>query len=402
MIRILHTADWHLGREFHGADLTPVHQHFFDWLADEVERREIDLLLMAGDIFDRALPPVAAVEMLNRELARLTGLTTVVLITGNHDSTVRLGHGPLLRRGLHLRSGTDRLGEPILIEDGEFPLAVYPIPYLDPATTAPSLGVETPGHEAVLREAVGRCLADLDLRAGTRSVAVGHAFVQGGEQSDSERSIEIGGSDRVPAAVFGGFDYAALGHLHRPQGITNRSDAEHRSDADHDLDAELTRIRYSGSPIPLSYSEVGPGLVKSVTVVELEADGRIEVERVPVPQAVRMARLRGTLEELLEDESLEAHRGDWVEITLTDSRRPDQPMDRLRSRFDHVISLRFESAITSESATEADHLTEIVRTNPIELIASFVEHVRGTEPDDSETALLTEALESHASEEVRG
>ncbi len=390
MIRILHTADWHLGREFHGADLGPSHQRFFDWLAAEVERREIDLLLMAGDVFDRALPPVAAVEMLNRELARLAELTTVVMITGNHDSTVRMSHGPLLREGLHLRSGVDRLGEPVLIEDGGFPLAVYPIPYLDPATAAAALGIEEPSHEAVLREAVGRCVADLESRPGARAVAVGHAFVQGGEESDSERSIEIGGTDRVPAAVFGGFDYVALGHLHRPQGIAGPDDAEG------------PRIRYSGSPIPLSFSEVGPGLVKSVTVIDLEADGRIAVERVPVPPAVGMARLRGTLDELLEDESFEAHRDDWVEVTLTDPRRPDQPMERLRSRFEHVINLRFESSVTSESAAEADHLTEIVRSDPIELIRSFVEHVRGESPDEAEIALLSEALESRAGEEVRG
>ena len=392
MIRILHTADWHLGREFHGADLGPIHQRFFDWLAAEVERRRIDLLVMAGDVFDRALPPVSAVEMLNRELGRLAGLTRVVMITGNHDSATRLGHGPLLREAIHLRAGTERLGEPLLYEEGGFPLAIYPVPYLDPASSAPALGVEAAGHEAVLREAVARCAADLADRPGARSIAVGHAFVQGGEQSDSERSIEIGGTDRVPATVFDCFDYVALGHLHRPQGIRRPGAAED----------EAPRIRYSGSPVPLSFSEVGPGLVKSVAVVELEADGAVAVELVPVPPAVGMARLRGTLEELLEDESFEAHREDWVEVTLTDRRRPDQPMERLRGRFEHVVSLRFESALSAESEGEAARLTEIARSNPIELIGSFVEHVRGEGPDRAETELLAEALDSRTGEEVRG
>lgn len=398
MIRILHTADWHLGREFHGADLGPQHQAFFDWLTGEVEARDIDLLLMAGDIFDRALPPVAAVEMLNRELARLAAITEVVLVTGNHDSTVRMGHGPLLREGLHLRSGIDRLGEPVLFEHGDFPLAIYPLPYLDPATVGPALGLDSAGHEAVLREAVARSAADLAERPGTRAVAIGHAFVQGGEQSDSERSIEIGGTERVPASVFDGFDYVALGHLHRPQGIRRDGGA---GEVPIDGAAPTRRIRYSGSPLPLSFSEVGPGLVKSVAVVELEADGSVRTEQVPVPAAVRMARLRGTLTELLEDDRFEAHRSDWIEVTLTDARRPDQPMERLRSRFEHVISLRFESALTTESDAEAAHLAEAARADPIELISSFVDHVRGERPDEPETALLTEALESRVSEEVR-
>ena len=141
VIRILHTADWHLGREFHGRDLTSLHQHFFDWLAAEIESREIDVVIMAGDIYDRALPPVDAVKMHNRQLPRLAGLADLILVTGNHDSVNRMGFGPMLREGLHLRSGIEGLGEPVLIER-DFQLAIYPIPYLDPMTMANELDLD--------------------------------------------------------------------------------------------------------------------------------------------------------------------------------------------------------------------------------------------------------------------
>lgn len=381
-IRILHTADWHLGREFHGHDLSTLHQAFFDWLVVEVESRQVDLLIMAGDIFDRALPPLGAIEMLNRELARLADICEVVLITGNHDSTIRMSHGPLMRPGIHLRSGTSDIGNPVAPAAAPFPLAIYPIPYLDPGSSAEALGVDEARQEPVIRAAISRSLEDLSSREGARSVAVGHAFILGGEESDSERPISMGGSDRVPAAAFEGFDYTALGHLHRAQ-------------------ENGPGVRYSGSPIPLSFSEVGPGLDKSVSVIDLAADGSIEVEVVPIPQLVVMARVRGTLDELLTSDDFLDLTDAWLEITLTDERRPDQPMERLRSRFANVISLRFVSAISDGTDDDAHRLTEIAKVDPIQLIESFVEHVRGDAPDTDEDALLREALESRATEESR-
>ncbi|MGA7434159.1 MAG: exonuclease SbcCD subunit D C-terminal domain-containing protein [Solirubrobacterales bacterium] len=381
-IRILHTADWHLGREFHGRDLSSLHQAFFDWLANEIEVLQVDLLIMAGDIFDRALPPLAAIELLNRELARMADLCEVVLVTGNHDSTIRMSHGPLMRSGIHLRSGTTGLGIPIIPAAAGFPLAIYPIPYLDPGSAAEALGVDEARQEPVIRAAIDRSLNDLSDRPGSRSVAIGHAFILGGEESDSERPISMGGSDRVPAAAFEGFDYTALGHLHRAQESGKA-------------------IRYSGSPIPLSFSEVGAGLGKSVNVVDLPAEGPIEVEVVPVPQLVEMARISGTLDELLSSDDFSSLTDAWLEITLTDERRPDQPMERLRSRFENVISLRFESQISDGTDDDPRHLTEIARVDPIKLIESFIEHVRGAGPDPEEEKVLKQALASRAAEESR-
>jgi len=380
-IRILHTADWHLGREFHGADLSEAHQAFFDWLAEQITERGIDLVVMAGDIFDRALPPVKAIELFNRNIDRLADLAPIVLISGNHDSAVRMGYGPLLRPGLFLRSGVENVGDPVLFEDGPFPLAIYPIPYLDPISSAQGLDTEEPTHHAVLTAAVAAGLKDLAERSeGTRAIAMGHAFIAGAETSDSERGINVGGSDQVPADVFEGFDYVALGHLHRPQVI-----------ADH--------IRYSGSPLHLSFSEVGAD--KSVTVLDLSRDGSIEIEAMPVPSAFRVVRLKGSLEELLAEDRFAEHENDWVEIELTDAKRPDMPKEKLERRFGHLLHLRFSAPAQAAADREAEDLERLARQDPIELVSAFVEHVRGEEPDDAELEMLREALASSSSADVR-
>ncbi len=381
MIRILHTADWHLGREFHGRDLGTLHEAFFDWMEHEIETREIDLLLMAGDIYDRALPPVSAVELFNRRVARLSDLTKVVMITGNHDSAVRMGHGPLLKPAIHLRCGVRRLGEPVLIEH-PFPLAVYPIPYLDPPTMSSLLDLDENSHDAVLGEAVRRCREDLAGHPGTRSVAVGHAFITGSETSESERSIRIGGSENVDASVFDGFDYVALGHLHQPQEVAKR-------------------VRYAGSPIPLSFSELDAGEPKSVTVIELDATGSIETETVEIPQLVEMARIEGELDRLCNDPEFSEYENVWLEVKLTDHPRPNRPMDLLRARFPDVLSLRFDAPLAGDHGTlEA---AEIKQLKPIEVVSQFLEHVRGEDggPDEQERKLLDRAFDEETGKDVR-
>jgi exonuclease SbcD len=212
---------------------------------------------------------------------------------------------------------------------------------------------------------------------------VAHAFVQGSEESESERTISIGDADRVPTSLLEGFDYVALGHLHRPQQVAEN-------------------MRYSGSPLPLSFSEVGPGLSKSVTVVDLPADGEPAIEVVDVPQYRRFERIRGTLKELLDDESYEASRESWVEITVTDEIRPDQPMERLRGRFEQIMLLLFDSPISTAEEDDAAELTSLAAADPVELAGRFLREVRGDGPDDLELKLLEQAVKSKAAAEVSG
>lgn len=380
-IRILHTADWHLGREFHGKDMTGSHGQFFEWLLQQVEERDIDLVIMAGDIYDRALPPLTAIQLFNREVDRLTGKVPLVLISGNHDSTVRMSHGQLLREGLHLRSGTDKVGEPVVFENFAFPLAVYPVPYLDPITAGSELQVGQT-HEEVLGRAVEAARVDLEERgADTRSVLVAHAFVTGSETSESERGIMVGGAEDVPASLFEGFDYTALGHLHRPQ-------------------APAATVRYSGSPLCLSFSESGDE--KSVAVVELTADGSTSIEEVAVPRPVEISRLEGTLDQLMGDPGFRKYADHWVEITLTDKTQPLAPMERLGTVFENVLSLRFSELGPENVLSEARQLEELSKTDPLELLKQFVTDVRGEGPSDDEVKILEQALDHKTGSETRG
>jgi exonuclease SbcD len=385
-IRILHTADWHLGKKLHGADLAPAHAFFLDWLAETIEGEEVDVLLMSGDIFDRALPPLDAQKAFTETIERLGSLTRVVLITGNHDSSTRLGFGDLLRPGIHLRSGHHRVAEPILVDDLPFPLAIYPIPYLDPGSAGRELECE-PNHQAVLNEAFERARNDLAGRADYRSVAMGHAFVRGGEESDSERPIAVGDAEVVDTSTFSGFDYVALGHLHRSQSAGDR-------------------IRYSGSPVPLSFSEVAQAgskkeLGKSLPLITMSSDGMVEVTDLEIPQLTNLRRIEGTLDEILSAPPDERDASDWVEVQLTDRSIPDRPRERLATRFEYLVHLDFRSRGGDEAPIDAeDFVVEVDRLSTEDLVVRFLETTRDQGPDPAELALIREAIEATTGEDA--
>lgn len=225
-MRLLHTADWHLGRTLHRVPLLDAQREVLDHLVALAREERVDAILLAGDVFDRALPPVEAVRVAGDALRRLAEVAPVIAISGNHDSAGRLGFAAELiaAGGVHLRTEPLGAGDPVVLHDEHGPVAIYALPYLDPDLTRGPLGVEERSHEAVLGAAMARVRADLDARTaadGTppRAVVVAHAFVQGGEPSESERDISIGGAQTVPPSVFAGVSYAALGHLHRPHAV---------------------------------------------------------------------------------------------------------------------------------------------------------------------------------------
>ncbi|MEV4423721.1 exonuclease subunit SbcD, partial [Patulibacter sp. NPDC049589] len=240
-MRLLHTADWHLGRTLHRVPLLHAQRAVVDHLVELARAEDVDAILVAGDVFDRALPPVEAVRVAGDALRRLADVAPVIVVSGNHDSAGRLGFAAELiaAGGVHLRTEPTTSGDPVVLEDEHGPVAIYGIPYLDPDLTRGPLGVEERSHDAVLGAAMELVRADLAGRGGEataadavtgrgttregaarlRSVVVAHAFVQGGEPSESERDISIGGAETVPASVFSGADYVALGHLHRPHAV---------------------------------------------------------------------------------------------------------------------------------------------------------------------------------------
>ncbi|GAA4889877.1 exonuclease SbcCD subunit D [Streptomonospora salina] len=374
-MRLLHTSDWHLGRSFHRENLIDAQAAFVDHLVDTVRAERVDVVAVSGDLYDRALPPVEAVRLFDEALRRIrdTG-ARAVLISGNHDSMVRMSYATDLidAAGIHLRSSLDAVGAPVLIGDEHGPVAFYGIPYLEPEIARQHWGLEPRGHAAVLGHAMDLVRADLAARpAGTRSAVLSHAFVTGGEGSDSERDISVGGASHVPASVFDGVDYAALGHLHGRQTMT-------------------ATVRYSGSPLAYSFSEEHQ--VKGCWILDIDASGVAAAEFVPAPVPRPVARIRGRIDDLLTGERWEAYTGHWLQVTLTDPLRPAFPMDRLRERFPHTLALDF----APDDRSDTDSATWRRRTadrSASELVLDFVDWARGAPPTGGERDLVAAAFE---------
>jgi exonuclease SbcD len=377
---MLHTSDWHLGRSLHRADLRAAQAAFLDHLVSTVRAEKVDVVLVAGDVYDRAVPPVDAVELCEDALLRLhaTG-ARIVLISGNHDSARRLGFGSGLldKAGVHLRTRISALARPILLEDAHGPVAVYGVPYAEPDAVRGELPHDIKGHAGVLGHAV-RCIkADADTRGVRRRVVMAHGWVTGGAASESERDITVGGVGQVPADTFAGFSYVALGHLHGQQTL-----------APH--------LRYSGSPLPYSFSEATHR--KGSWLVELDANGANRAERVPAPTYRQLSLLRGRLADLLGSPAYTPFQQDFVSVTLTDPSRPEGPMDVLRTRFPHILVLTFEpeGAVPDARCYRA----RVAGRDDLSVAEEFVQHVRNAPATDGERRLLTDAFEAVRTEEA--
>ncbi|WP_372595014.1 exonuclease SbcCD subunit D [Actinotalea sp.] len=388
-MRIVHTSDWHLGRTLHGVDLLDAQAAYLDHLVALVREESVDLVVVAGDVYDRAVPPVEAVALLADALARLAETAEVVLTPGNHDSAVRLGFGArLMRPSLHLRATVGDVGVPVVLEDEHGPVLVHALPYLDPDSvrhalaTGHAAGEVVPlprSHEAVMSAAMGRVRGDLAARAGSgrrpRALVMAHAFVLGGQGSDSERDIRVGGVDSVPAGVFDGVDYVALGHLHGAQRLAAGPGP-----------GPAPVLQYSGSPLAYSFSERNHRKVSVLLTLGPEGvDGEPELVPAPVPR--RLTQLEGRLEEVL---ARSEHRADWVKAVITDAARPADLVPRVHAAFPHALVVEHHPA-----ARESVRLAAVTASHdPLEVTAEFVEHVTGAPPDEAERAVLRRAYES--------
>lgn len=364
-MRLLHTSDWHLGRSLHRADLRDAQAGFIDHLVAVVRSERVDVVLVSGDVYDRAVPPLDAVQLCEQAFVRIRDAgARVVVISGNHDSARRLGFSsPLIdSSGVFLRTQVAACALPVQIDDVSF----FAIPYLEPEAVRSELG-DARGHLGVLTEALARVRAV----APPASVVLAHAWVAGGAASDSERDITVGGISAVPPSLFDGFTYSALGHLHGPQVLSES-------------------LRYSGSPVAYSFSEAAQ--TKGSWLVEVASDGLGTVEFVPAPVARKLSTLRGPLDELLTEASFASQEQDYLSVVLTDAARPDEAMARLSVRFSHVLVLGHEPS--GQSRPEDTYASRVSGRTDLEIAGSFVEHVRGTPTSSAEVALLGEAFEA--------
>jgi DNA repair protein SbcD/Mre11 len=383
-MRIIHTSDWHLGRRFEREPLVDDQLAFLQWLAGLVADRQIDLVIVAGDIYDRSQPAEDAVALLDQGLDSLRAAgAEVALISGNHDSARRLGFGAARQAlgGVHVFADEHAPPVPTVLTAAGEHIALVAVPFLDPHVVS-SPGPDDDGptrpasHQSVLADALDAGRRSLAMLDPMPSIAICHAWVSGAGLSDSERTLAIGGADQVDPAVLAGFDYVALGHLHRPQRIGGSES-----------------VAYSGSPLPYSFSEDHP---KSVRMLEITGGHLVGVCTVPVPVGRKVVTLTGTLEGLLSDPSHDRFTDRWVAARLTDDTVQTQPMERLRGRFPHAVNLRYDDPRTGAIADLGSAGPPIEDRTDESVILGFLEEVRNRPPSGAERSLVLEALaEAH-------
>lgn len=369
-MRFLHTADWHLGRQLHNQTLLNEQAHALDQLIAWVVEHRVDAVLMAGDVYDRAVPPTDAVALLSRTLDRLCRElgVPVIMIPGNHDSAERLGFaGPqLATAGLHVRASLGPEPDPVVLRDAHGDIAVYAFPYVDPPTARVAFDRDFASHQDVMSFLCERALADN--LPDRRSVAVAHAFVDGGDPSDSERPLSIGGSDRVEASCFEGFDYAALGHLHGPQ---------HKG---------KPTTRYSGSLGKFSFSEVHHN--KGVGLVDLDGSGGVAHTHLAFSPKRDLRVIEGHFDDLLQRPDPDAV-DHYVMVRLLDRGAILDAMPRLREVYPHVLHLE-RVAFEPERAVRANRVKP--EQGVVPLFDNFMRDVTGDALDPAQRAVLEDVL----------
>jgi len=385
-MKILHTSDWHIGRTFHGHSTLEHLRIVLAALVAEVRERQVDVVVVAGDIFDSSMPSADAFSVLSSALRDLRDAgAQVVMTSGNHDSATRLGFQSewATLSGIHIITRPDQHREPVLIDDEYGPVAFYGIPYLEPSMFRfhhPDDDLRT--HEQVLGFVMNEIRADVAARA-TRSVVLSHCFVSSvaasDEATDVERDITSGGLNLVPATVFDGPDYVALGHIHGRSVVTES-------------------VRYSGAPLHYSFGEANKP--RGGWLVELDAGGVDTVEWLDLPVPRRLTVLTGELDDLLGSAAYTEFENDWVDAVLTDRVRPMDAMRRLQDRFPFCAHLDNRPTVVTEQGT-ATYRERIEKKTDDQIVAGFLELVRnGVGPTEFETALIADVIADQTAKEA--
>lgn len=380
-MKFLHISDLHLGRQLHRFPLQEEQNEILEHIRRIAAGEQPDAVLIAGDVYDRSIPPIYATQALDRFLAGLLSLgTTVCMISGNHDSAERLGFlsGPLKQSRLHISPAYRGQVERVTFSDEGGMCDVWLLPYLRPAAVRPFF----PDTEiSTTNDAVACVLQQLPIDPSRRNVLVAHQFVSGASLIGSEdccaltgtEEIRVGGLDLVDARLFEAFDYVALGHLHHPQNVGS------------------PRIRYSGTPLKYSFSELHSE--KSVTIAELADDHALHIRAIPLPEPRRLQELRGTFAQITADASVRAaDRDAYTHIILTDDQPIQDVMNRLRQYYPNITHLDWDNTRTRH----LDDFTLVPDTQrtPMALFSEFFERTNGAAMTEEQSAYIDTLIRS--------
>ncbi|MBZ0266364.1 exonuclease SbcCD subunit D [bacterium] len=382
-MKLLHTSDWHLGRLFHGIRLTGDQKIILNQICEIAEAQQVDAVLIAGDIYDRPVPPAEAVELLNLTLECLVLKLNipVILIAGNHDNPERIEYGRAILRGggLHVRGMVNADIDPVILSSKGEKLIVYPVPYAEPSEIRTLYN--EPGivdHDKAMRAQMDK-IREVHPE-GAKSVIMAHGYVMGSSTSESERPLSIGGAEEIGIEAFEGFDYVALGHLHRPQKV------------------KLNSIRYSGSPLAYSFSEASDK--KSVTIITLEGASP-EIEIIPLQPRFAVRQLEGELDELISKGKVDDSREDYVSAILTDKGALIQPFARLKEVYPHLIHMEQPRLQAMEGQFKPKEGMDYRKRKDLDLFQDFYSQIRGEEMSEDAVRELTAILENLRDEERR-
>ncbi|WP_071395161.1 exonuclease SbcCD subunit D [Bacillus tuaregi] len=379
-MKFIHTADWHLGKLVHGVYMTEDQRFILDQFVELVEEEQPDAVVIAGDLYDRSVPPTDAVGLLDEILYKINVEleVPVVAISGNHDSAERLSFGSSWYRNsqFYLAGKVEKELRPISIKGVNF----YLLPYAEPGIVRQLLDNDSiHSHQDAMKAMMQRI--EKDLRVNEPNVLVGHAFVLGGATSDSERTLSVGGSGCVSADLFESFSYTALGHLHSPDAIQH------------------PKVKYSGSLMKYSFSEAKQK--KSVSIIEMDEKGQFDIRYRSLSPRYDMREIEGTLEQLLDPKFYQNENvDDYLKVTLLDEGALLDPIGKLRQIYPNVLHLEKKIHETDMKKKQQMQIIKDHRKSELELFEQFYSEMTTLEFTESKRKVMNEIIGKVLKEEV--
>ena len=371
-MKIIHTSDWHIGRQFHNVSLLDDQRHVLKQLIDYIQQHQIDALIIAGDLYDRSVPPAAAVALLDEVLNTICiDLSVpVIIIPGNHDSAQRLSFGArqLKQTGLHILADLGSITTPVKINKGTESCCFYGIPYNDPEHVRNQFSISASNYEDAQGYLLDLISAEMDPCCA--NIIISHCFVDGAEPSESERPLSIGGADRISADLFRAFDYAALGHLHQPQ----YKGAEH--------------IRYSGSLLKYSFSEQHHN--KSLTLIELHENQLKSISTLPLKPLHDLRVIEGSMATILQQAGTDPYPNDYLLVRLTDKHAIMDAMGKLRQVYPNILHLEKPGMLTMDGNPMVSR--EKLKRGELDMFQDFYQQIMGQSMDQPQLAAVEEII----------